>query len=124
MLGGGAVEADGDDDGAVGAAQADHPDLVGWPPERAERSGVDLDDEGFGFGADGEGSSVAGSGAGELGDGFLGAGVVDEALAVSGGGHEGGGGGVVEGAGQPVGVAVESGGGVVCDERVGRDLRG
>jgi hypothetical protein len=58
------------------------------------------------------------SGAGELGDGFFGAGVVDEALAVGGGGHEGGGGGVVERPGQPVGVAVKPGCGVIGDERV------
>ena len=56
---------------------------------------------------------------GELGDGLLRAGVVDQALAVSGCGHQRGRGGVVEGAGQPVGVAVEPGGGIVSYERVG-----
>ena len=61
----------------------------------------------------------ASSGAGEFGDGLFGAGVVDEAFAVGGGGHEGGGGGVVERPGQAVGVAVEAGGGVISDERIG-----
>jgi len=58
------------------------------------------------------------SGSDELSDGLLGAGVVDEALVVGGGGHEGGGGGVVEGSGQPVGVAVQPRRGIVGYERV------
>src|SRR5229473_1821705 len=54
---------------------------------------------------------------GELGDGFLGAGVVDEVLAGCGGGDERGGGGVVERPGQPVGDAVQPGDGVVGEQR-------
>src|SRR6266545_7946196 len=60
-----------------------------------------------------------GSVSGELGDGLLGAGLVDEGFAVGGGGHEGGDRGVVERSGEPVGDAVEAGDGVVGDERVG-----
>jgi hypothetical protein len=56
--------------------------------------------------------------AGELGDCFFGAGIVDEVLAVGGGGDERGGGGVVEGAGQPVGDAVQPGGGIVGEQRL------
>src|SRR5260370_2013744 len=50
---------------------------------------------------------------GELGDGFLGAGVVGEVLARGDGGDERGDGGVVEGPGQPVGDAVQPGDRVV-----------
>src|SRR5580692_4015630 len=54
--------------------------------------------------------------AGELGDGFLGAGIVDEVLAGGRGGDERGGGGVVEGAGQAGGDAVQAGDGVVGEQ--------
>jgi hypothetical protein len=47
--------------------------------------------------------------AGELGDGALGADVVDQGLAVGSGGDERRGGGVVEGSGQAVGHAMEAG---------------
>jgi|SRR5215467_11981975 len=57
----------------------------------------------------GRGGSVAG----ELGDCFFGAGIVDEVLAVGGGGDERGDSGVVEGTGQPVGDAVQPGDRVV-----------
>jgi hypothetical protein len=50
---------------------------------------------------------------GEFGDGLFGAGVVDEVFAGGRGGDERGGGGVVEGAGQAGGDAVEAGDGVV-----------
>jgi hypothetical protein len=60
-----------------------------------------------------------GSGAGELGDGLLGAGVVDQALALRCGCHQRGGGCVVERPGQPVGIPVQASGGIVSDERVG-----
>src|SRR6266536_1960761 len=60
-----------------------------------------------------------GSVAGELGGGAFGAGVVDQRLAVGGGGDERGGGGVVELAGQPTGDAVQSGDGVVGEQRLG-----
>ena len=50
--------------------------------------------------------------AGELGDGFLCADIVDEILAVGGRGDERGDSGVVPGIGQPAGDAVEPGGGV------------
>src|SRR5450755_3442945 len=56
--------------------------------------------------------------AGELGDGFLGAGIVDEVLACCGGGDERRGGGVVEGAGQAVGDPVQAGDGVIGEQRV------
>src|SRR5258707_6823684 len=56
--------------------------------------------------------------AGELGDCFLCAGIVDEVLVACGGGDEGGGGGVVEGARQAVGDAVQPGDGVVGEERL------
>jgi hypothetical protein len=45
VFGGGSAEADGDDDGAVGPAQPDHPGVVGWPTAGAGRYGVDLDGE-------------------------------------------------------------------------------
>src|SRR5262245_59290891 len=54
---------------------------------------------------------------GELSDGFLGAGVVDEVLARGGGGDERGDGGVVERAGQPVGDAVQPGDRVIGEQR-------
>ena len=56
--------------------------------------------------------------AGELGDGFLGAGIVDEVLAGCGGGDERGGRGVVQGAGQSVGDPVQPGDRVVGEQRV------
>src|SRR5215831_2368856 len=59
-----------------------------------------------------------GSVAGELGDCFLGAGIVDEVLAGGRGGDEGGGGGVVQGAGQAGGDAVQAGDGVVGEQGV------
>jgi len=55
--------------------------------------------------------------AGELGDGFLGADVVDDVLAGRGGGDERGGSGVVQGPGQAVGDPVEAGDGVVGEQR-------
>src|SRR5215472_18128785 len=64
------------------------------------------------------GRSGACSVPGELGDGFLGAGVVDEVFARRGGGDERGGGGVVERAGQPGGDAVQPGDGVVGEQRL------
>ena len=51
--------------------------------------------------------------AGELGDGFLGARVVDEVFAGRGGGDERRGRGVVEGPGQSVGDPVQAGDGVI-----------
>src|SRR5215467_7053201 len=54
--------------------------------------------------------------AGELGDCFLGAGIVDEVLAGRGGGDERGDGGVVERAGQPVGDPVQPGDRVVGEQ--------
>jgi len=54
--------------------------------------------------------------AGELGDGFLGAGIVDEVLAGCGGGDERRGGGVVEGAGQSVGDPVQPGDRIVGEQ--------
>ena len=59
----------------------------------------------------------ASSVSGEFGDGLFGAGVVDEVFVFGGGGDEGGGGGVVELAGQPVGHSVQSGDGVIGEER-------
>src|SRR5712664_4963588 len=56
--------------------------------------------------------------AGELGDGFLGAGIVDQVLGRGGGGDERGGRGVVQGAGQAAGDPVQAGDGVVGEERV------
>src|SRR5215470_10642566 len=56
--------------------------------------------------------------AGELGDGFLGAGIVDQVLAGRGGGDERGGRGVVEGAGKPVGDPVQPGDRVIGEQRV------
>src|SRR5512142_255988 len=56
--------------------------------------------------------------AGELGDGFLGAGIVDEVLAGCGGGDEGRGRGVVRGAGQAVGDPVQPGDGVIGEQRL------
>src|SRR5271165_2233944 len=56
--------------------------------------------------------------AGELGDGFLGAGIVDEVLAGCRGGDERRGRGVVERAGQPVGDPVQPGDGVVGEQRL------
>src|SRR5438046_6854528 len=58
------------------------------------------------------GAGGAWSVAGEFGDGFFGAGIVDEVLAGRGGGDERGGGGVVECPGQPVGDPVQPGDGV------------
>jgi hypothetical protein len=55
---------------------------------------------------------------GELGDGFLGAGVVDEVLAGGRGGDERGEGGVVERAGQPVGHPVQPGDRVIGEQRI------
>src|SRR6266498_4388163 len=54
---------------------------------------------------------------GEFGDGFLGAGVVDEVLAGGRGGDERGGGGVVEGAGQAGGDPVQPGDRIVGEQR-------
>jgi hypothetical protein len=54
---------------------------------------------------------------GEFGDGFFGAGVIDEVFAGGCGGDERGGGGVVEGAGQPVGDPVQPGDRVVGEQR-------
>src|SRR5271165_6320172 len=56
--------------------------------------------------------------AGELGDGFPGAGIVDEVLAGCGSGDERRGRGVVQGAGQSVGDPVEAGDGVIGEQRV------
>ena len=53
---------------------------------------------------------------GELGDCFLGAGIVDEVLAGGRGGDERGGGGVVQGAGQAGGDAVQPGDGVISEQ--------
>src|ERR1022692_4639154 len=55
--------------------------------------------------------------AGELGDCFPGAGIVDEVLPASGGGDDRCGSGVVEGSGQAVGDAVQPGDGVVGEQR-------
>jgi len=55
--------------------------------------------------------------AGELGDCFLCAGIVDEVLAAGGGGDKRGDGGVVERAREAVGDAVQPGGRVVCEQR-------
>src|SRR5581483_3630581 len=63
--------------------------------------------------------SCIGSVPGELGDGLLGASVVDEGFPVGGGGHEGGDGGVVERPGEAVGDPVEPGDSVIGDEWVG-----
>ena len=55
---------------------------------------------------------------GELGDGLLGAGVVDEVLARRRGGDERGDGGVVESPGQPVGDPVQPGNRVIGEQRL------
>jgi hypothetical protein len=55
---------------------------------------------------------------GELGDGLLGAGVIDKVFAGGRGGDERGGGGVVEGAGQAGGDPVQPGDGVVSEQRL------
>ena len=68
-------------------------------------------------------TSGPGSVSGELGDGALGADVVDQGLAVGGGGDERCGGGVVEGPGQTVGDAMEAGDGVVGEEGSVRPTR-
>ena len=60
-------------------------------------------------GGDGGVNGRAGRGGlvpGELGDGFFGAGIIDQVFAGCRGGDEGGGGGVVEGPGQPAGDPV------------------
>ena len=54
--------------------------------------------------------------AGEFGDGFLGAGVIDELFVVSGCGDERGGGGVVQCSWEPAGDTVQSGHCIVGDE--------
>jgi hypothetical protein len=59
-----------------------------------------------------------GSVAGELGDCFLGAGIVDEVPAGRGGGDERGDGGVVQGPGQAVGDAVQPGDRVIGEKRL------
>src|SRR6516225_8089767 len=56
--------------------------------------------------------------AGEFGDGFLGAGIVDEVLAGCGSSDERRCGGVVQGAGQAVGDPVEAGDGIVGEQRL------
>ena len=53
---------------------------------------------------------------GEFGDCFLGAGVVYKVFAAGGGGDDRCGGGVVEGAGQPAGDAVQPGDGVIGEQ--------
>ena len=59
----------------------------------------------------------------ELGDGFLGAGVIDEVLASCGGGHQRSGAGVVQGAGQPAGDPVQPGDRVISEDGVFRGRR-
>ena len=98
--------------GVAGAELGDGAAVVGLGGELAEPGG------------DGgvlEGGRAAGAVrlvAGELGDCFLGAGIVDEVLAGGRGGDERGGCGVVEGAGQAVGDPVQPGDGVVGEQRV------
>jgi hypothetical protein len=99
------------------------PEFTTWRDEqRAWREGIAFCDQSFhmtttylllpvalsahglaAFRADGTAWLVSTAGrvsvSGEFGDGFLGAGVVDELLVVGGGGDDGGGGRVVEGAG-------------------------
>ena len=62
-------------------------------------------------------SAGAGSQSGEFGDCFLGAGIVDEVLPGGRGGDERGGGGIVQGAGQAGGDAVQPGDGVIGEQR-------
>ena len=93
----------------------------GWRPlpARARRGGqvIRAIDE-TGQEKAGRAAGRGGGQSGELGDCFLGAGIVDEVLAVGGGRDERGDSGVVEGAGQPVGDAVQPGGGVVGEQRL------
>jgi hypothetical protein len=47
VLGCGVVQADGDDDSSVAAAQSYEPRPVGWPPAGAGGAGVDLNGDGW-----------------------------------------------------------------------------
>jgi hypothetical protein len=113
--------------GAAGVEVSDGAAVLGLSGELAYPGGDCGAGEGVWPPGAGRSVTVGGCGAagpghwsvpGELGDGFFGAGVVDEVFAGGRGGDEGGGGGVVEGAGQAVGDPVQPGDRVVGEQRL------